>query len=129
MRTRLPEVSESLAEQVGQGSGQGQFRIVLRLDDIGREVEFVLPQGIDSTPKQRSALKLVGGVTAVPGTGAGAVPAATAVPHDAQYCALASRPLPHRVQNAITRPRAGVAPARALARGQWLPIRTERIAR
>ena len=54
-----------LAEQVGQGSGQGQFRIVLQLDDIGREVEFVLPRGIDSTPKQRSALKLVGGVTAV----------------------------------------------------------------
>ena len=37
----------------------------LRLDDAGREVEFVLPQGIDATPKQRSALKLVQGVAAV----------------------------------------------------------------
>ncbi|HEV7464251.1 MAG TPA: DNA polymerase III subunit alpha [Methyloceanibacter sp.] len=53
-----------LAEQVGPGGGQGQFRLVLRLDD-SREVEFVLPQGIDATPKQRSALKLVGGVAAI----------------------------------------------------------------
>jgi hypothetical protein len=52
-----------LAEQVGSGGGQGQFRLVLRLDD--REVEFVLPQGIDATPKQRSALKLVEGVAAI----------------------------------------------------------------
>jgi len=52
-----------LAEQVGSGGGQGQFRLVLRLDD--REVEFVLPQGIDATPKQRSALKLVAGVAAI----------------------------------------------------------------
>jgi len=52
-----------LAEQVGSGGGQGQFRLVLRLDD--REVEFVLPQGIDATPKQRSALKLVQGVAAI----------------------------------------------------------------
>ena len=55
----------SLAEQVGPGGGQGQFRLVLRLDDLSREVEFVLPQGIDSTPKQRSALKLVTGVAAI----------------------------------------------------------------
>jgi DNA polymerase-3 subunit alpha len=53
-----------LAEQVGPGGGQGQFRLVLRLDD-SREVEFVLPQGIDATPKQRSALKLVEGVAAI----------------------------------------------------------------
>jgi DNA polymerase-3 subunit alpha len=67
MRIHLSDARalKPLVEQVGQGSGQGQFRIVLRLDDIGREVEFVLPRGIDSTPKQRSALKLVGGVTAV----------------------------------------------------------------
>ena len=50
-----------LAEQVGSGGGQGQFRLVLRLDDVSSEVEFVLPQGIDATPKQRSALKLVAG--------------------------------------------------------------------
>ncbi len=54
-----------LAEQVGTGGGQGQFRLVLRLDDLAREVEFVLPQGIDATPKQRSALKLVAGVSSI----------------------------------------------------------------
>jgi DNA polymerase-3 subunit alpha len=54
-----------LAEHVGPGGGQGQFRLVLRLDDLSREVEFVLPQGIDATPRQRSALKLVAGVAAV----------------------------------------------------------------
>jgi DNA polymerase III subunit alpha len=54
-----------LAEQVGGSGGQGQFRLVLRLDDLSREVEFVLPQGIDATPKQRSALKLVEGVAAI----------------------------------------------------------------
>jgi DNA polymerase-3 subunit alpha len=54
-----------LAEQVGAGGGQGQFRLVLRIDDLNREVEFVLPQGIDATPKQRSALKLVAGVASI----------------------------------------------------------------
>jgi DNA polymerase-3 subunit alpha len=54
-----------LAEQVGSSSGQGQFRLVLRLDDVSSEVEFVLPQGIDATPKQRSALKLVAGVASI----------------------------------------------------------------
>jgi len=56
---------DSIAEQVGGRGGQGELRLVLRLDDAGREVEFVLPQGIDATPKQRSALKLVAGVAAV----------------------------------------------------------------
>ncbi|HSB59517.1 MAG TPA: DNA polymerase III subunit alpha, partial [Methyloceanibacter sp.] len=56
---------DSIAEQVGGREGQGELRLVLRLDDAGREVEFVLPQGIDATPKQRSALKLVEGVAAV----------------------------------------------------------------
>ena len=54
-----------LAEQVGTHGGQGQLRLVLRLDDLSREVEFLLPQGIDATPKQRSAVKLVEGVAAV----------------------------------------------------------------
>jgi DNA polymerase III subunit alpha len=54
-----------LAEQVGPTGGQGQFRLVLRLDDLRSEVEFVMPQGIDSTPKQRSALKLVDGIAAI----------------------------------------------------------------
>jgi hypothetical protein len=48
-----------LAEQVGTDGGQGQFRLVLCLDDLAQEVEFELPQGIDATPKQRSALKLM----------------------------------------------------------------------
>ncbi|MGC2410788.1 MAG: DNA polymerase III subunit alpha [Methyloceanibacter sp.] len=56
---------DSLAEQVGTWGGQGELRLVLRLDDVAREVEFVLPQGIDATPKQRSAFKLVEGVAAV----------------------------------------------------------------
>ncbi|MCJ7599627.1 MAG: DNA polymerase III subunit alpha [Methyloceanibacter sp.] len=55
----------SLIEQVGKNGGQGQFRLVLRLDDLAREVEFVLPQGIDATPNQRSALKLVEGVASI----------------------------------------------------------------
>ena len=53
----------SLAQHVGKGGGQGQFRLVLRLPD--QEIEFVLPQGIDATPKRRSALKLVEGVAAI----------------------------------------------------------------
>ncbi len=56
---------DPLAEQIGSYGGQGQLRLVLRLDDLSREVEFLLPQGIDATPKQRSALKLVEGVAAV----------------------------------------------------------------
>jgi DNA polymerase III subunit alpha len=55
----------ALAAEVGSNEGQGQLRLVLRLDDVAREVEFVLPQGIDATPKQRSALKLVEGVAAI----------------------------------------------------------------
>jgi DNA polymerase-3 subunit alpha len=54
-----------LAEEVGSKGGEGQFRLVLRIEDLKREVEFVLPQGIDATPKQRSALKLVEGVAAI----------------------------------------------------------------
>ena len=54
-----------LVEQVGGGGGRGAFRLVIRLDDLSREVEFELPQGVDATPKQRSALKMVEGVAAV----------------------------------------------------------------
>jgi DNA polymerase-3 subunit alpha len=56
---------DTIAEQVGGRSGQGELRLVLPLHDTGREVEFVLPQGIDATPKQRSSLQLVQGVAAV----------------------------------------------------------------
>ena len=54
-----------LAEQVGAKGGDGPFRLVLRLDDLSKEVEFVLPQGVDTTPRQRSALKLVEGVSSI----------------------------------------------------------------
>ena len=55
----------AVMEQVGGKGGEGELRVVLRLGDVAREVEFVLPQGIDATPKQRSALKLVDGVASV----------------------------------------------------------------
>jgi hypothetical protein len=56
---------QSVAEQLGTRGGQGELRLVLRLDSPAREVEFVLPQGIDATPRQESELKLVEGVVAV----------------------------------------------------------------
>jgi len=55
-----PQALSQLAAQIGSGGGQGTFRIVLWLD--GKVVEFDLPRGIDSTPRQRSALKLLDGV-------------------------------------------------------------------
>ncbi len=58
-----PHALTALAEQIGTKRGQGTFRIILRFD--GKEVEFNLPQGVDSTPRQRSELKLVDGVAAV----------------------------------------------------------------
>ncbi len=58
-----PQAISALAERIGGGGGQGTFRIVLQVD--GKEVEFDLPQGIDPTPRQRSALKLVEGVREV----------------------------------------------------------------
>ena len=54
-----------LAEQVGGGGGQGQFRLVLRLDDVSARWSSCCRKGIDATPKQRSALKLVEGVAAI----------------------------------------------------------------
>jgi len=54
-----------LAEQVGGKGGDGPFRLVLRLDDLAKEVEFDLPQGVDTTPRQRSELKLVEGVASI----------------------------------------------------------------
>ena len=54
-----------LAEQVGVKGGEGRFRLVLRLDDLAKEIEFDLPQGVDTTPRQRSELKLVEGVASI----------------------------------------------------------------
>ena len=63
--SRAPARSIASPSRSATGEGRVELRLVLRLDDAGREVEFVLPQGIDATPKQRSALKLVAGVAAV----------------------------------------------------------------
>jgi hypothetical protein len=38
---------------------------VLRLQELDKEVEFELPRGIDTTPRQRSELKLVEGVGSI----------------------------------------------------------------
>ncbi len=54
-----------LARQVGAKGGEGQFRLVLRLEELAKEVEFELPQGIDTTPRQRSELKLLDGVASI----------------------------------------------------------------
>ncbi len=55
-----PQALSLLAAQIDAEGGQGRFRLRLLID--GKEVEFDLPQGIDSTPRQRSALKLLDGV-------------------------------------------------------------------
>ena len=60
-----PRALPSLAEQMGPKGGKGQLRLVVRLDGLDREVEFVLPKGIDATPKQRGALQMVEGVAAI----------------------------------------------------------------
>ena len=60
-----PKALAPLAEQLGAKGGEGQFRIVLRLEEMAKEVEFELPQGIDTTPRQRSELKLVEGVGSI----------------------------------------------------------------
>ncbi|ODR94352.1 DNA polymerase III subunit alpha [Methyloceanibacter stevinii] len=55
-----PQALSLLAAQIDAEGGQGRFLLRLLID--GKEVEFDLPQGIDSTPRQRSALKLLDGV-------------------------------------------------------------------
>lgn len=60
-----PRALAFLAEQVGGKKGEGKFRLVLRLEELDKEVEFDLPQGIDTTPRQRSELKLVEGVASI----------------------------------------------------------------
>jgi DNA polymerase-3 subunit alpha len=57
-----PMALAPLAEQLGDGGGQGTFRLVLTLPELAREVEFDLPQGIDATPKRRNALKSLDGI-------------------------------------------------------------------
>ena len=54
-----------LAEQLGAEGGQGKFRLVVHLEGLAKEVEFEVPQGIDTTPRQRSELKQVEGVASI----------------------------------------------------------------
>ncbi len=60
-----PRAIAPLAEQVGVEGGEGTFRLVLHLEDMAKEVEFDVRRGVDSTPRQRSELKLVQGITAI----------------------------------------------------------------
>ena len=60
-----PKALAPLAKQVGAKGGGGEFRLVLRLDELAKEVEFELPRGVDTTPRQRSELKMVEGVAAI----------------------------------------------------------------
>jgi DNA polymerase III subunit alpha len=60
-----PRALGALAEHVGGKGGEGQFRLVLRLQELDKEVEFELPRGIDTTPRQRSELELVEGVGSI----------------------------------------------------------------
>jgi DNA polymerase-3 subunit alpha len=60
-----PKALAPLAEQVGAEGGQGEFRLVVQLEGLAKEVEFEVPQGIDTTPRQRSELKLVEGVASI----------------------------------------------------------------
>ena len=55
----------SLAEQLGAEGGQGKFRLVVHLEGLAKEVEFEVPQGINTTPRQRSELKQVEGVASI----------------------------------------------------------------
>ncbi len=56
----LDDLAETLAKQ-----GRGKIRILLQLADAGREVEFEMPGGFDTSPTQASALRLITGVKQV----------------------------------------------------------------
>lgn len=60
-----PKALAPLAKHVGAQGGGGAFRLVLRLDELAKEVEFELPRGVDTTPRQRSELKMVEGVVSI----------------------------------------------------------------
>ncbi|MEG6509632.1 DNA polymerase III subunit alpha [Methyloligella sp. 2.7D] len=57
----MKAIAETLAKN-GNGNGRGPLRLLVRLDDMDREVELTLPQGISATPKQRGALSVIEGV-------------------------------------------------------------------
>jgi DNA polymerase III subunit alpha len=61
----IAPVAHRLAEVARDDPGKGELRLVIRLDDLKREVEFVLPQKINATPRQRGALSVLDGVLQV----------------------------------------------------------------
>ena len=55
---------EELASRLARG-GSSRLRLLLRLDDLGREVRFDLGQGFNLSPRQVSDLKVLAGVSDV----------------------------------------------------------------
>ncbi len=64
-----PEGLSALAEELAQsqqGAGKrSTLRIVVRLEELDREVEFELDQAINATPRRKSALSILEGVADV----------------------------------------------------------------
>ncbi|MGD9026495.1 MAG: DNA polymerase III subunit alpha [Methyloceanibacter sp.] len=58
-----PNALTELAAVIGGEGGQGRLQLRLRVE--GKEVEFDLPQGVNSTPRQRNTLMLLDGVREV----------------------------------------------------------------
>ena len=59
-----PEMLETLAGTLSQ-NGEGRIWLVLRLDDMAREVEFEIPGTFDTSPAEAGALRQLAGVAAV----------------------------------------------------------------
>jgi len=51
----------AIAEEL-PADGKGEVRIVLRLPDVGREVELTIPGGFDTSPNRIAALKVTDGI-------------------------------------------------------------------
>ena len=52
---------DSLAARLAQG-GNGKLRLILRLDNMDKDVVLSIPRGIDTSPRQKSELKVLTGV-------------------------------------------------------------------
>jgi DNA polymerase III subunit alpha len=55
--TAFPDIAERLS--IG---GNGRLRLVLRLENMDKDVVVTIPRGIDTSPRQTSALKVLPGV-------------------------------------------------------------------
>ena len=53
----LTEISERLLAE-----GGGKTRLVLRLDNMGKQVVLTIPRGLEPSPRQTSELKVLPGV-------------------------------------------------------------------